>query len=1191
MARTDPIARDTPRSSQAVDGKVHPGGRFLAAVRSLSLPVPDARAVHPSQRFHSAVRALSLPQPVFDHDHQVDAHVTPAVAVPAPELICNDQALGMMVAPFLFVHGRFSKGCWQFEVLSKQLEKDMSLIGLKLKPVFHGTIRHTILRRSFLSLPQVASAWATASSLRSWIRESSAELNATTLLDSLSKSLSSCCTFCATCTMSSSSFHKCRSLQFGYRWLCDIDECILLLRWSSSAKRSLKTLAWKAHLVVNTYKMAVCKMWLSFSKFVFHCKLNHILESAVDLLRVREATKRFSTSNCIYIMLNPNSQYSYVGRTRHTFATRHAQHYNQLFSHVKNQNELPAYRPMRSCGVHQFVGVPLAFLSRTTHHEILLLEQFLIKFVRPKLNSPYVLSLCGANFEGSGHASVVMKKRQNSIRTQFWRKSRPNFFCQKPKFSNNVSFDTSIMQFANTKAHDLNKVWCQNGLSLILQRICDPKRRGRSAIVAMKRLLSNKPSLLPSLTRRICTGFEGIFKAVGLERPKSITKELRIRESILRITFELPVVPYFGNTKKLTQTLASMIRATALTADDSHVLARVRVKQVEAPSLKSFCNTSRWKRQVDNVDFPCCCVSLACALGIPWDHSTSGHFCFPATETSMRRWLPNTCSLTPPMVPSFSWIKWVIRKSCMKLPSPLCYSIDHEKLTSIAATDLRRGKRPSHFHQGDWMTFMQEISSISVLSELDKSKFDLCISCPRGWQLRLVNFAIKSNMLFDAPSPFELHRDFEHMALRMQYSKAYILKSHRFGNLSILPKASSPTTKVRPLGDYSGHMLKNVFSVACQVINWLLPEMFGNLWWFSNVISTDPIIKDCHRFNTAVAKKQEQGMVGTLVCYKTDIDSFFNAVPHDLVICAFAWLLKSFKDHFKRRISVSVPAADWKNFKKKIGSKLFRRTFGHALRCKGSTSLDKPYVQNNRVVGWNRKIMVISNLLLLVRFDMAHGWLRLGTSLCRSPVGIAQGSSLSPGIAAVVCSYLEWQSQDHLLVDFRVITMMAHRWVDDLFIAVVACDRHRQAGYNNHCRANRAHDIAIAFPSVYEPSFALKAEDPSIFVGLHVSSCNNTLGFRPRIRGKTRLQHFTSGKPLGSRLAVLHGQICAVLDKSSSSSDLALRSMHDLFLTCTDAGFPTWTIHKAVATLTARHPYLDSLLGKALRRLDYDAGG
>jgi len=248
------------------------------------------------------------------------------------------------------------------------------------------------------------------------------------------------------------------------------------------------------------------------------------------------------------------------------------------------------------------------------------------------------------------------------------------------------------------------------------------------------------------------------------------------------------------------------------------------------------------------------------------------------------------------------------------------------------------------------------------------------------------------------------------------------------------PQEEEKPLRCRPVGGYSRSVLRNLLSLTCKAIIWLLQNMFPTT---TSVLSTGRILDYCRKFSVSNKDKVQFGRHKSY-CHveKKDIDNVLGAIEHHHVMNFCDWLMSGTKKNNKiaRRQFVIIPKRTW-NVKT---NEMRTGAYGSSLRNPMTRSGVQVARSHNSTV-WSAQScgLRITDIAEIVRWDITEGWLLCGPFLYRSSTGIAQGSPLSMSIAIGVCSMLGIQSGVQIISNYVFWNRLMMRWVDDILVPIV----------------------------------------------------------------------------------------------------------------------------------------------------------
>ena len=286
------------------------------------------------------------------------------------------------------------------------------------------------------------------------------------------------------------------------------------------------------------------------------------------------------------------------------------------------------------------------------------------------------------------------------------------------------------------------------------------------------------------------------------------------------------------------------------------------------------------------------------------------------------------------------------------------YSQALRRSGGIAAEALTRFRNRFHDH--------------CIISDIDKDREakGLCISCPRGFQNRLLRTVMRSDFDFGMIPTFSEHYD----AFRdkLWYSTCIRDKTkHIIGSVDYVPKQSGLSKKGRLLGSYFKHGCRDILSSCGKAMIHML-HVLG----LANCSTTSiaMIKKKIHQTNLDVLERTNAGKVVGYAVGKRDFDNFFGAVPHFLVERSVKWLENNWSERLSRRPYISGP-----KFKPRTYCSLqfaFTRAFKENLRnADSSHKLHNTFHSNTRAVKTKHWILHFRDVNYCVIFYIYCGFI------------------------------------------------------------------------------------------------------------------------------------------------------------------------------------------------------------------------
>ena len=173
---------------------------------------------------------------------------------------------------------------------------------------------------------------------------------------------------------------------------------------------------------------------------------------------------------------------------------------------------------------------------------------------------------------------------------------------------------------------------------------------------------------------------------------------------------------------------------------------------------------------------------------------------------------------------------------------------------------------------------------------MDKRAQTLVFSCPQFIQRCMMNYVVKANPSFLVPS--NLEETFVAHGVDMAYTGTVrATKSvfgHQFGVLKFWPKANGfehcnnwataefVNRTFRPLAGYDRHVFKQLLSVCCRAILYMLSRTTRSSISIRSSITVTEKLNEANRF----IKKSLETKCGTVEIFnrKQDVDGFFNNI-------------------------------------------------------------------------------------------------------------------------------------------------------------------------------------------------------------------------------------------------------------------------------------------------------------------------
>ena len=963
-------------------------------------------------------------------------------------------------------------------------------------------------------------------------------------------------------------------------------------------------------VVINFFKTVIFFHIINHSSFNSHRRLYaQYKENSVYY------NSNFSTdldSNyAIYHIVSTHHTFSYRGRTNRGFALRTAEHMRLIASRKKEVHEIPAYSLMRRLGFGTFTWIPFIVLKNSNIMEMSYLERQCISKYRDQLNTPFIYR----------HLKTDKYRNVDNSNNMIFSNSRPvqsRKPFHRPRSSKVVWESSSPLVLASSKGWELEDLVYKSlkgriNLGILALRMGDPRRKCDNTI-AISRSLGH-PALFTKLSSLIFSYHRGkpLFVARGrLEKAMLHCPHSPSRKSLI---LDIPYAQGV-NTFKIVRNFLSKEVPPILPA---HTTINVSFKWFTCPTIKGLLdNCNRWAELITHKPFPCTCKVLQKRLWKPGvDEKPSGSHCVFRLSQCNHPPLPINFSASSPIVLSLRDFYQKIVKEVSRI-GELCRSTLplaklYEAVSSKYLSNLSNGVIYRHFTR-----FYSTLKNIAVITPIDKCKSDVALCCPFGWQKRTIELALGSphTSIFRS---HDFYRDARELESLVSYSGVKINRSkHVWGLFRTWVKDSGIFTKMRPLGSYFKHCFRNLFSLACKVINFVVLKIGSNY----STVSAASVISRTHEFNIQSLAFAGRNMYPIFYRWKRDFDNFFNNVDRGLIMKAWDWFVSRWQSQAgSRRMYIRIP----KSFVArgyKTPSVVLKRSFkGYARNLAVSNdSRLVPCIINSKSCTHEYYVLDIRHIKRIILHDLVFGFLKLGSMKFAPLKGTTQGSPLAPGVCLMVSAYLEAQKYSlcrPVSCEFGLSILSRMRWVDDLFVMLVVWTSYDE--YNNTDVRSDIDTYALScLNSVlndYNCWFRMKEEDPSVFVGLSLDwngssvdimnhshndiSINNMWVDRldgifsslsPLIR--PRFQYGVSSSPPSRVATTIFGQAVAILDRSSSENPEKLLkiisvSLRNLALEFLFLNYNPTTVLSSYYKVVRRHPYLRSHVFSALREVSW----
>ena len=202
---------------------------------------------------------------------------------------------------------------------------------------------------------------------------------------------------------------------------------------------------------------------------------------------------------------------------------------------------------------------------------------------------------------------------------------------------------------------------------------------------------------------------------------------------------------------------------------------------------------------------------------------------------------------------------------------------------------------------GHVQSWRQQSHNHMIFCEVDKCKEEVAVVCPKLWQKSLFNAQVLTQDL-DFHIPVNISSRFEKAAVDYHYSGAIVdSRRHKFGQLDWFPKFSGfsrsedsgkmefvKDTKWRPVGSYSAHFFRTLFSTVCRAVMFMLSVVNPqNI----SVNSSGKVIDGFASLNRKIKTRSDAGWIPLAFPYKVDVDQFFSRIGHDKILDALVKMI------------------------------------------------------------------------------------------------------------------------------------------------------------------------------------------------------------------------------------------------------------------------------------------------------------
>ncbi len=930
-------------------------------------------------------------------------------------------------------------------------------------------------------------------------------------------------------------------------------------------------------LMLVHYFMSVTGLkWIKASKFRQHTVLYRRLLHAskvpdnVDLDRVKGEMGKWM----LYLWWSPTSSYTYCGKTNRFLQQRTNEHVKCLHfpGNTRKKQLQPFYRIARRLGASVFFPLPIFRIDSSCETEIRMVESQLITYFHCKMNMPfarkYESSHCSDGYESAMVSGTVCMKRK-----KFVKKQRDDLVYGAP---------TVVLQDSAQQGN-----WDQKKLAI---KLTQKRRRGENAV---KFIAISDDKKCGKLVRFIYNFAQrSDEKKVALERLSKLCGD----DMSVRIAFKLPVLPACQHlrswyTQELSRQLAARIRkGRAVVIFD----ASMKQKSI----LRSMKNLSGWNKIINKQVLPCTCRTLRQVLDLPASMEFVDHVCVRNVQTSMVQTVPHQFNVQSNVIPSIGELKNCIRKEVqrinVKLKNQLIKVVDCKPFLDVLDSfyDANNFFKNDGVRAQDVSSWTSFLANSAVVCEIDKCKPQLCISCPRGFQLRVVSL-LESSPGFSkfGPSLDEILEKIKIAKEQFSYTGVHMFKKHVVGHFAAWPKHSGLETKMRPTGSYARHALRKLLSLGCRSLCYVAELLAGKVdhgrvsrrdkHVCIPVKSFSEVVSNFNRKKIDWSHRRECGYKMQLFRKKIDLDNFFGRVPRSLVRKAICWMEATFVQKFgKRRMVIGIPKPSTRRTAETGRMKAFTRCYSLNLRNQRQKDVH-PRLQPSKCNSDIYDVMHLLDLRILIELEFSNACLWFGDELVFFDEGVTQGSNLAMGIAQLCGGYMEFSISTCIIGSAKFnVDFLLQRWVDDIFIVL-------SIFFVNDADTQEAVSFASALADriagVYRQHFHLKGESSDEFVGMNVFDFNNDLHLVPVSYvnlgsddfglSRYRFKHYFSNSLANKKSSVVLSQIYSCVDRCSSE-DFLCQALVRLFVEFRAVGYPIKILSVAMETFLAKYPFL-----------------
>ena len=878
----------------------------------------------------------------------------------------------------------------------------------------------------------------------------------------------------------------------------------------------------------------------------------------------------------LYHIVSPFSASSYIGKSLRAPELRFTAHARQVVSPRSTAKDLPAYKQLRKAYFWNFFCVPLYCMPDCTDASLHLHEQQLINQFKPALNCPFVYSKMTTTAYFGANAC------RKQLRPIGRRTDSPQPFRV---------IDPSPSTFRVGRV-DLP-------LITITKRLGDPKRRHDVLCTSLRKLPDFK---MRNVYNCVLSRLHGRERSIALARLKQIsTHHVNFQTSCF-----LPSVRGFDLKKRITDALRELrcIKGplvinfhTKCTHSISECLSNQASMNRKLHDISNFSCTCKYTTHkyglavnpgqhvcVRLADFPLRTDSVL-YTGSAGDNFSYGtgragdNFinetsragtthtpvvdCIPSIPVSTRIF-PSYCSL-------FSGVK----KAVAKLHR---HPKIHGELSSV--DDLLKGYKQflwkiqrAHLPNEDSLRiFAFELhQNFIVTTSVDKCKSTLCIMCPHLYFQRMSTLWLRSPSYKQITLPDNSADDLATAcaALQIVGLKKTNPSQHRFGQCNSLPKHKDIYAKDRPLLSYFNNISKPALSVAGRAGFFLLRKFLPDC----RIVSSISEVID--QFSEFELSAEYNGF--SYGCEaKGDIDNFFTATQHSLLLDACKWFSNIL--HASNRAKFVAVPTNWRATTP--ANPIFLKYAGwHQIRSYRNT-MRRRYKEEYPIFLSNISrrrhcyaYIPVDAIFAAVSLDLKWAIAMFGTIPLHQQQGIPQGSPLSVFAANLTACFLEARGYQSFISNLN--SFLHHtayriyicRWVDDVFFIL-----------RSRCMIppETQHRIFTAAAALYSP-FVLKKEDEAIFVGLLAQATTESKQRKLRTEVSIPTPHMHAIVPHPSAnipdnmfSAILRGTFVRLMDGASDNESF-LRSCLNFFHHLDSLHYSTCIVRQVLKNLATSY--------------------